>query len=354
MLGMVLVFRDISPDYEAQEAIRRNEEIFRTLFADAHTPILLIDPESGAIDEANRASARFYGWSVDALRSMNIADINVLSPQEIAREMRMAAESDRKEFRFIHRLSCGEERLVLVASGPISIGGAKKLLSIVRDASDAQMMEAELVAEKGRSRIIRRDAQHRMKNSAQLISSLIEIQASSLEDEATAGALRDLQNRVNGLGLVYDKLYVRDEEEHVASADYLSSLLDAIESGYVPRAVRLSRRIEEAELEARFAVSLGLIVGELVMNACKYAFPSEAKGSITVAFSRSPGDRLSLVVSDDGIGIDAARRIQGDSAREGTGLSLVRSLVAQEKGDIEIDMEGKGTSIACSFPLNRR
>lgn len=355
MLGMVLVFRDITCEYEAEETLRRNEEIFRTLFTEAHAPILLIDPETGKIEEANRASARFYGWSRDELIAMNIADINVLPREKIADEMGKAVMSDQREFRFVHRLAGGAERRVSVASGPISVGGKKKLLSIVRDATESHKIESELGAERDRSSVLVRDARHRMKNSAQMMSSLIQLQLSGTEDEKTAAILRVLQSRVDGITLVYEQLYGPDEREAVSSSTYLLALLEAIGTGYLSPSVKMLPEIQDIAIEARFAVSLGLIVGELVMNAIKYAFPSGAAGAISVRFEESDGGGAALTVSDDGIGMQAAQRRDGDlgraadCGRNGIGLDLVRSLVAQENGGMEIDTRGEGTSITCFF-----
>ncbi len=350
VLGVVLVFRDITPDYEAQEMVKRSEGIFRTLFDEAHTPMLLIDPESGSIEGANRASSRFYGWSIEELRSKGIADLNVLPSADIANAMREAVKADQKEFQFLHRSAEGEQKRVLVTSGPIQVDGRTRLLSIIRDATDKHELEMKLSAERKRSGVIQRDARHRMKNSAQMIASLIQLQLSGMEDEGAAEALGILLSRVIGLSMVYDQLYVEDDRERVGSAAYLGALLEAVEASYVPESVRLRREIEDIVLEARFAVSLGLIVGELVINACKYAFPDAREGSVSVAFGRGPDGSIALSVSDDGIGMEAARRRAGKVQRDGTGLSIVRSLVEQESGKIEIDRRNAGASIACSFP----
>lgn len=343
MLGVVLVFRDVTHEYETQEELRHKEEIFRTLFTEAHTPMLLVDPETGRIEEANRAAEDFYGWSADRLQAMNISDINTLGPDEIASEMRKAKESKSREFRFIHRLASGETSRVLVVSGPVAIGGKKLLLSTVQDATKAY-------AEQARSDILLKDARHRMKNSVQMISSLINLQLAETDDDKAAAVLRELQNRVISMTLVYDQLYKSDDREVVSSAEYLASLLDAIAAGYVHPSVTLRKAIQDNVLEARFAISLGLIIGELIMNSCKHAFPSGAAGTVSIEFAKKGEDAFCLVVSDDGIGIDASRERAGEAKREGIGLALVRSLVEQENGRMEICTK-TGTSITCSFPI---
>lgn len=351
LFGMVLVFRDVTRDYEARELLERNEALFRTLFTDSHAPMLLIDPEGGKIEEANRASEKFYGWPRERLRAMNISDINTLGPEEIARDMSAAAGADHAEFRFLHRTATGEARHVLVSSGPIRVGGKNLLLSLVSDATDAHEREIERIAERDRSSLLLRDAHHRVKNDAQMISSLIQLQLTTARDEEVVSALRELQSRALSMTLVYDQLHGGDDGRTLSSSLYFRSLLESIGASYLPGSVKMRERIQDIALECRFATSMGIIVGELVLNACKYAFPPGRGGTIGIEFARDESGALSLVVSDDGIGVEASRARQGPSVRGGVGLDLVRSLVAQEKGALEMASGGEGTVISIRFPM---
>jgi two-component system, sensor histidine kinase PdtaS len=352
LLGMVLVFRDVTSEYRAQETIRHNEEVFRTLFTDSHTPMLLVDPRTGEIEESNRAAERFYGWPMAKLRQMNIAEINVLGPGEIAEEMNRAIRSLRTEFRFKHRLADGQIRQVRVASGPIDIDGKGHLLSIINDATEAYKTEVELGAERERSGLLMRDANHRMKNNAQMISSLIQLQMGGMEDPQALSALRELQNRIACMTVLYDQLSEDNGNKAVSSLYYIDSLLDVVSASYLPSHVTLRKNICDVMLETRFSLSLGLITGELITNACKYAFPTGTEGCIWIEFAEHGDEAITLVVGDNGIGMQASPGLGGETVREGIGLCIVRNLVAQEMGTMELNTNGEGTSIRCSFPAN--
>jgi len=349
LLGMVLVFRDVSDEYKAEEELRRNAEIFKTLFYDSHTAMLLVDPNDGRIQGANKAAESFYGWAADELQAMNISSINTHAPDLIFSNMNEAAKSSRKDFRFRHLLASGETRDVLVSSGPILLGGRKLLLSIIRDATELQKREGEINAARERAETLRRDANHRMKNNVQIISSLIQLQLNQVKDEHVKDDFLKLHARLSSMSLVYDQLYKAEESESVETGRYLGALLATVSSSYLPATVRIHDSIEAMELEAKLALSIGLIVGELVMNACKYAFPEGRSGLIEVRLERQ-GGKVLLLVRDDGVGIDAVAQRSRDSDG-GIGLALVNSLASQEQCIPVIKTGPEGTSMEFTFPL---
>lgn len=121
----------------------RAEEFYRALFENNHSVMLIIDPESGEIRDANLTACRFYGYRKEQMIAMRIMDINVLSLEEIRAEMQSAKLEHRSCFNFLHRLADGGVREVEVFSGPINIKGEKLLYSIIRDISRRRKIERE-------------------------------------------------------------------------------------------------------------------------------------------------------------------------------------------------------------------
>ena len=121
---------------------------FKSMF-DLHTAImLLIEPYSGAIVEANSSASSFYGYSIEELKSMKIQDINILSKDEVE-DMRLKALSkNHKYFLFPHRLKNGEIRYVDVYSCPITYGDQQVLYSIIFDVTEREKNRDELYREK--------------------------------------------------------------------------------------------------------------------------------------------------------------------------------------------------------------
>jgi PAS domain S-box-containing protein len=119
------------------------EALYRSLFENNHSIMLLIDPGDGDIMDANLAACNYYGYSRDEMTSMKITDINTLSPEEVHEEMRNAKLEKRNCFNFRHRLADGRIRDVEVFSGPVFINNEKLLYSIIHDISDRKKIEEE-------------------------------------------------------------------------------------------------------------------------------------------------------------------------------------------------------------------
>jgi len=118
---------------------------------DHNSIMLLIEPESGAIIDANDAAARFYGFSLIQLKGMKIQEINTLGPDEVGAERRKAKAEKRNYFIFPHRLANGDLRTVEVYSAPVHDKlGRTLLLSIIHDISGKAVAERELSAYRAR------------------------------------------------------------------------------------------------------------------------------------------------------------------------------------------------------------
>ncbi len=127
-------------------ALRDSERRYRQMFENNRAVQLIIDPENGAILDANMAAADFYGYDIEQFRSMRIWDINVAGPERVREEMANAAVQDRTYFVFRHMRSNGELRDVEVHSGPLEIGGRTVLYSIIHDITERRAAEAKLAS----------------------------------------------------------------------------------------------------------------------------------------------------------------------------------------------------------------
>ncbi|HRU07546.1 MAG TPA: CHASE domain-containing protein, partial [Candidatus Brocadiia bacterium] len=149
---MISTVWDVTERKRAELALRESEERFRALF-DEHAAVkLLIDPSTGAIVDANRAAAEYYGWSREQLITMRIQDINTLSSDEVKQEMEKARTLKRCYFEFRHRRADGSIREVAVFSSRVPYHGKELLHSIIHDISSRR--EAEEEREKLRGQLL--------------------------------------------------------------------------------------------------------------------------------------------------------------------------------------------------------
>ena len=128
--------KDITEIKQAEARIISSEKRFRRFFEMNSSTMLLIEPQTGKIVDANESAANYYGYSQTDLIGMFIGNINLLSPDSISAEMQMAVDEKRNYFNFLHRLSSGEVRDVEVYATPIVSGGQKQLFTIVHDITD--------------------------------------------------------------------------------------------------------------------------------------------------------------------------------------------------------------------------
>ena len=135
------IVHDVTERKQKEEALKRSEKQFRSLFEEHSAVKLLIDPSTGCIVDANKAAAAFYGWSVKELRTMLIHEINTFSPKEVIVEMEKARSTGKDKFSFRHRRANGSISDVEVLSSKIEIAGKDLLYSIIHDVTERNRYE---------------------------------------------------------------------------------------------------------------------------------------------------------------------------------------------------------------------
>ena len=191
---------------------------------------------------------------------------------------------------------------------------------------------AVLLAEK---EILLKEVHHRVKNNLAVIASLLSLQASSNRNAEVADALRGSQHRVESMALIHEQLYASaDLGGAVDFAKHVTLLVTSLFHSYGVDPARVSWRVamEPVELGLDQAIPAGLILGELVSNVLKHAFPANLAGSILIEGARCRGE-IDLSVSDDGVGI--AGEIDFSKPKS-LGMQIVKVLARQLKGTFEV------------------
>jgi two-component sensor histidine kinase/ligand-binding sensor protein len=218
---------------------------------------------------------------------------------------------------------------------------------------------AELSKSNGEKSVLLQEVHHRVNNNLQVIASLLRLQAEGSGDDRVAEALRTSQLRIESMALIHAQLYDVTDLRQVDFAEYCARLAENLLLSYgVDRnRIALSLEMDALKLSVDQAIPAGLILGELITNAIKYAFPGQRKGSIWIKGGRR-GDRIELALRDDGVGMsDAAQHI--DSSRRSTshglhhGLHIVIVLCRQLRAKVEqtrgASERGPGVGFRISF-----
>ncbi len=126
---------------EQKQRLQESEELYRSLFQTNRSTMLIVNPATGDIVDANPAACVFYGYSREEITGKKIFDINMLTKDQIQKNLQKAREEQRQHFYFRHRLADGEIRDVEVYAGPITRHGEELLYSIIHDITDRKRAE---------------------------------------------------------------------------------------------------------------------------------------------------------------------------------------------------------------------
>lgn len=209
--------------------------------------------------------------------------------------------------------------------------------------------EREVRAARERAETLLREVNHRVANSLALVASFVFLQQKALgaEQPQARSALADVQVRISAIAQIHRRLYTSDDVSQIDMDAYLQGLVEelatAMTSDGPSRPIKLSA--EPVRMATDRAVSLGVIVTELVTNAYKYAYPVGEPGEIRVALKQED-ESLSLTVEDDGVGM-----VQ-DVAPIGTGLGarIVRAMAAGLQAKQSSDPNHRGTRVVLMIP----
>lgn len=187
------------------------------------------------------------------------------------------------------------------------------------------------------------EVNHRVKNNLQTISAFLEMQLFRSKDRELEKALKESVGRVRAMSLIHKAMETGDSLDVVSSDVYLKELLIQLQKSQPGiQKIQLHSEIEPFQMVAQQAISIGLIVNELVTNAYKYAFTTTDKGEVSVRIELEV-DTIKLHLSDNGLGAKAP-------FTRGTGLRLVHAFVNKMKGHVEQDTTN-GTKYTISLPL---
>ncbi|SEP71442.1 Two-component sensor histidine kinase, contains HisKA and HATPase domains [Faunimonas pinastri] len=211
---------------------------------------------------------------------------------------------------------------------------------------EIRLANERLEALVARQDVMMREVNHRVANSLMMMSSLVRMQTTAATNEDVRNALIDTQNRIEAIIQVHRRLYTSPDVEVVELGQYLSGLVGELQHslGATERHVTLEADVQEAPVPTDTAVSIGVIVAELITNAFKYAFQDRPDGRILVSLKRGDAGDLTIAVADNGVGI-----IDGDAKGTGLGSTVVRAMSRSVGAEVVTDTGATGTTVSLSI-----
>jgi two-component sensor histidine kinase/ligand-binding sensor protein len=193
-----------------------------------------------------------------------------------------------------------------------------------------------------------REVHHRVKNNLQIISSLLNMQGSSLTDQNAVAALQDSRARVLSMAVIHEQLYGHDQWDAIDFEEYAKTLVAELLYSFGERAGGVISRFKTSRvlLNVEQAIPCGLILTELITNVLKYAYPTGGGGEVLIELSETPSGLVTLTVSDCGVGLP--RDFDQENPKS-MGLEMIGILASQLGGALTVEAS-PGARFCVEFP----
>ena len=249
----------------------------------------------------------------------------------------------------------GRRTMLLNAREVVSQRNAHKLILLtIEDVTERRAAEREAAELLRQKEVLLQEMQHRIANSLQIIASILLLKARTVQSEETRMHLRDAHQRVMSVAAVQQQLLASSHGDPVYIGPYLSRLCKALVASMTDdsRPISLEVQAVGGTASSAEAVSIGLIVTELVINAFKHAFVGDDGAGLVVVAYEAAETSWRLTVSDNGIGAPEGQ-LDSDKPRAGLGTIVVAALAKQLDARVEVMRSRRGTTVSITHGSDR-
>ena len=350
VIGASSIARDITARKRTEAALRESEARFHMMADTAPVMVWMAGPD-GRCTFVNKRWLEFTGRLLnDEIGGDWIAGLH---PTDAERCQKTYTGSFKTEqpFSMEYRLqrSDGKYRWVLDTGVPFFEPGGHfgGYIGTCVDMTERKEMEDRLRKALKDKEGLLREVHHRVKNNLQIISSLLNLQVSSIKDPQVAQLFRECQVRITSIALLHDTLHRSDNLSKIAMSEYMRTLIGHLFRSYGVDSTRIQVNLllDEVEFDIDTGLTCGLILDELVSNCLKHAFNGHRTGCITISLQAHADDTYSLRVSDDGIGLPKDGVLNNPDS---LGLELVGLMAEKLDGAVTLQ-SGQGTEWQVRF-----
>jgi two-component sensor histidine kinase len=268
-------------------------------------------------------------------------DLKSQERDEVIYEMETKYQTDKKEEELQKKIKEKNQLLYFtILSGFIILILSYLVYLNIKQKQKVNKQKAQLEILVDEKNTLLKETHHRVKNSFQIVSSLLYLQSENIHDKEAALAVKEAQNRVKSMILIHQKLYSKDQLVGIDSKEYIEDLVNDIIENQSDNIENLTiiKNIESKIFSIDTITPIGLIINELITNVIKYAFPDKIKNpQLTVSFLKKEGN-YELRVSDNGIGIS------NQNNPDSFGLKLIHSLAKKLKAAVSFE-NNNGTTV---------
>lgn len=267
--------------------------------------------------------------------------LKVQQRDDIVYELETKYQTEKKEEELQKRIKEKNQLLIFTFfSGFIILILSYLVYLNIKQKKKVNKQKAQLEVLVDEKNTLLKETHHRVKNSFQIVSSLLYLQSENISDKEAALAVKEAQNRVKSMILIHQKLYSKDQLVGIDSKEYIEDLVDDIienQSDSIEN-LSISKNIDSRIFSIDTITPIGLILNELITNVIKYAFPDKIQNpKLKVSFVKKENN-YELKVSDNGIGIS------NQNNPVSFGLKLIHSLAKKLKATVSFE-NNNGTTV---------
>jgi len=343
------IARDVTERHRAIDALKESEGKFRNLAE--KSPNMIFINKRGRVVYANKKCEEIMGYSVEEFLSVDFNFFKIIAPDSLDQIKKNFSKHLKNQevapYEYGLVTKNGKRIDAIITTQLIPYGDDSAILGIITDITDRKKTEEKIMSSLKEKEVLLREIHHRVKNNMQIITSLLRLQASQIEDPKIQKTFNLSQNRIKSMSLVHESLYQSDNLTRINFSDYIHKMTTHVYSLFRQdkQVIDINYDLEDVYLDINKAIPFGLIINELITNALKHAFPSGENGEIELKLRQVESGEVIFYVKDNGVGILEDVNIKKP---ETLGLQLVYDLARQLGGSVEFEFE-KGTSAKVIF-----
>lgn len=347
---VIAVARDITEQYERDQELRQNEQLFRQLFQNSPLAIAMLD-RHGDVKKLNKGFEKLFGYTLKDLEGLSL-DKMIVPGERLKEAEKLSGSRNTFRVKTIRRNKDGDLINVLIYGVPVKLGSETiAIYGIYVDITDQIEAERQIKSSLKEKEVLLSEIHHRVKNNLAVITGLLELQSHKLDNPEAVNALRDSQMRINSMALIHEKLYQSKNLSQIEFGKYTSELVNVIKSSHLSadQPVNIVLDCDEVQMPITTAIPCGLLINEIVTNSIKHAFTGIDKPEVKLSLQVENGV-VNLEIEDNGTGLPKSfEKLNTKSL----GVVLIRTLTKQL--DAKLDVNGKkGTSYRIEFNLVRK
>ncbi len=350
---IVALYWDITDQKKAEQALKENEEKFRSLVENSRDSIMLYDCGYRYLYMNPSAEFRISGFRNEDMIGKSDRELG-FDPQlcelweKVIQEVFKTGNAKSEIFSWESVKGNVYNELCLSPVYDVA-GGIRSVLGVSRDITPMILAQQQLREAMDEKIALYAELEHRVKNSLAMIQSLLVLEENQHGDDSIKNVIKKIRTRLQTIIELYTLLRGKELDMKIPLKDYLESICHAVELSYKKpdQIIELHTTIEPITVEAKMATNIGLIVNELLTNAFKHAFNTvDSRGVIQVG-ARLNDAMLELTIEDNGVGFPEHYEY---FSSKGLGAKLTNHLVEQMNGVFSFANLSKGVRINIKFP----